>query len=165
MAISVYSDEHKLFVTALWDKGISCANIADMLFDNYGLDVSRLAIIGLARRLSLTPRGTNGKFRQDGAARRPTNLAAKNGRIPVPPKKLPVLALPVPSEEPIPTGPIGDYPESGCQWIWGDVQVSWQMCAATKADHSNYCPFHAAKAKGATPRPMLGSSRAQRVIR
>lgn len=162
MALSIYTPEHKLFITALWDREISASDISDQLNVNYGLSSTRLGIIGLAHRIGLDARGPSGKFREEGTRKRLATMAQRGIKAGPKPKTL-VPAIPVPSEEPIALGKVGEHIDSGCRWISGDIQSQFQYCAHDLAGRGPYCPFHQHKARGAQAKPSAGSFRSDRI--
>lgn len=151
MAISIYDDEHKLFVTALWNQEISSANIAAALNESYGLNCTRLGIIGLVRRLNLDIRGPSGKFREEGSRKRLATMAER-GIKPGPQKKTPVSDPPSAILAPI--GIPGEFAQDNCcKWPVNGIAEEYRVCGHPAESRKPYCSGHRAIAVAGAARP------------
>lgn len=135
-----HSDETKAKLKVLWDEGMGARQIAEAL----GLP-SRNAVIGLAGRMKLTPRGSEGPWRIEGQARkRKSQMDALFNPVPRMPVSKPPKAPETVLDIPPPIGPIGDYPAAGgCRWITGETGRNFQCCGHPKAHSGPYCEAHA----------------------
>lgn len=108
----------------LWHEGLSASAIAERLGG-----VSRNAVIGKARRLSLEARTAS-------VWKSPRARASK-ARAPIKatPKSIPSRSDPTRSDPGSPH----------CQWIEGDVGGDWSFCQERKRARSSYCAAHHAR--------------------
>lgn len=143
MAVPKYTPDQIEFMRALWDKGDPCSTISAIFNARYGDSITNRAVIGVAHRQGFDRRGSSGSWLEEGARKRVATMKASGTPFGRTPNK-PVLVAPVPSAEPIASGPINDWGPSGtCQWMAGSVRdLEWQFCAAPGYP---FCSFHAQK--------------------
>ncbi len=157
--VSKYTDPQREFIRRAWDAGTSAAIIAVTFNSHFETNLTRNAVIGLCKRMKLTARGSDGPWRIEGQARRAANAEHT-------PRKPPAVSLPVPSEAPLAIGPIDDHVDHGCcKWPVNHDGQAFQQCGQPAVDRKPYCLFHRERAKGAQAKPMVGSSRSDRVFR
>ena len=133
-----WTDERIEKLKQLWDQNLSCRQIAasfDWVF-------SRNAIIGKARRLSLTPRFT-------AKAGRPRMHPIDPVRRQRPPKQLhpkPVITAVDPFGFPTEPGgvPLLELKSGQCRWPLNGEGLAAMFCAAAVEQSQSYCGRHCA---------------------
>jgi hypothetical protein len=124
-----HNDEIKALVREAWDSGCSASIVASQLKSQLGVIVTRSAVLGLVSRMKL-------KKRQEPRLRLP-----RHPHAPAAPKPMPSSHKP---EEPVPCGPVGDFPKLGlCRWPHGEG-LEIQCCGHPAVMHGPYCEFHQA---------------------
>lgn len=135
-----HSDEIRALIKEAWDGGCSASIVAQQLKTQFGVIITRSAVLGLVSRMKL-------KKRQEPRLRLPRHSPDKH-----PPKPIPSSHKP---EEPLPCGPVGEFPGSGlCRWMHGE-SPEFQCCGRPAIVHRPYCKFHYAIAYVRAPVPAI----------
>jgi GcrA cell cycle regulator len=162
--------------------GFSASQIAAMMADEFGGNLSRNAIIGKVHRLGLTGRG--GATKRPQAPRRPRAASAQR---PEKPNGQPFFSVarararaqaepdlgfaaePLPDDGALPAGEgvtLLELTDSTCRWPHGQPgQGDFRYCGKPGADMRErrpYCPGHTAKASGPPTRTMSEQERDRR---
>ncbi len=159
---SKYPLDQQAFVRDAWDAGVSASMISQRMNHTFGLNTTRNAVISLTKRLGCPLRESNGPWQLEGRARRDATIAATHGPRP----KRAASEPPMPSEAPLAIGPIDDHVDHGCcKWPVNHDGQAFQQCGQPAVDRKSYCGFHAGRARGTQQKPMIGTSRSDRVFR
>lgn len=151
-----WPEEHVERLRVLWTSGLSAAQVARILADEFGAAYSRNAVIGVVHRRGLGGRETPS---------RPAKLATPHRTRPIRPVKPPVLRVinnaqtfveppprpprveikvgafePLPGSTPL---PIMDRPSRGCKWPVGGEGADMLVCCELRVDDGPYCAHHA----------------------
>ena len=124
--------------------GYSANQIARQLSHQYGLDVSRNAVIGKMMRLGLDLLGM--PKRKDDRERK---LAKKPGLklVPTPRQRPAKPAHQKNLNEPAPSGDV----DTGCRWLHSDDPRERNFCGAEQRERSAYCQHHHARCFNEVP--------------
>lgn len=149
----IWSTEDDAYMTRLYREGHTMSEISRSMLTQLSVDVSRCAVSGRLSRLGICATRTEGQKRK-----RDTSGPRVNPfRAPRQPKPQPIKLAPPPAFEPLPVGPLNDFPAgNGCRWIHGDPRTEWRCCGVSQKIGSSYCSHHDARSESPrTPPPVL----------
>ncbi len=170
-----WPQDHTERMTALWNEGLSGAQVAHALNLEFRTSYSRSAVIGRIHRMGLPKRPKDTWLVGQRIESRRRAGAARIARANAPPKPkpepkprhvylryamtapvAPVLPSTLQSPAPPPPPPVEDKPGLAtvlsiqshmCRWPIGDPQdADFTLCGQRKADGGPYCAGHAARA-------------------
>lgn len=138
-----WSVERDNRLKALWAEGNSGLICMRILNDEFGVSLTRNAIMGRVYRLGLPSHE-----RKVCAPRGPKPRAARPPKLPRPPKLKPIpIPTPTIEDAQIPFGQrkqLLDLGENDCRWPVGDpLQPGFFFCGGKTAEGCSYCPAHA----------------------
>src|SRR6185437_10015781 len=129
-----WTPEKIALLTEMWKAGKSAAQISKKLGTH-----SRNAVIGKAKYLR--DGGINLELRDSKINRGYEHRTKPSMGIPKPKATKPPQTQTPASEAPVPCGPVGAFPEDGCQFITGPYTPDFVMCGHPLV-RGKWCKFH-----------------------
>jgi GcrA cell cycle regulator len=144
MAQDTWTKEIETFLRGLIEKRFSLSQCSRAIFERFKVEVSRGSVAGKISRMGLSERKISPLTPKGKPLRPAIGLSFDRPQKAAKPVTAEPSVMPL---QPIATGPICDFPASGCKWIHGDpASGSWRCCAASTKEGSPYCHHHHARA-------------------